>query len=142
MPVGLLWPILPEQPAFSVSLRGERENAKPVFSVFSRQFWGREEAGPDGSKSGANPGYNASAFSGFLVLFFLQEICNMSVAKVVEIKSSSKKSFEDAVQNGIKRAAKTIDGIRGAWVAEQEVCVENGKVTEYRVLMKVTFVLK
>lgn len=66
----------------------------------------------------------------------------MSVAKVIEIKSSSKKSFEDAVQSGIKRASKTVEGIKGAWVAEQEVCVDNGKVTEYRVLMKVTFVLK
>lgn len=66
----------------------------------------------------------------------------MSVAKVVEIKSSSKKSFEHAVKTGIKRASKTLKEIRGAWVAEQEVCVENGEVTEYRVLLKVTFVLE
>lgn len=66
----------------------------------------------------------------------------MSVAKVIEIKSSSKKSFEDAVSTGIKRASKTIKHIRGAWVAEQEVTCDNGKITEFRVLMKVTFVLE
>lgn len=66
----------------------------------------------------------------------------MSVAKVIEIKSSSAKSFDDAIQQGIKRASKTIEGIKGAWISEQEVVVEKGKVTEYRVLMKLTFVLK
>lgn len=66
----------------------------------------------------------------------------MSVARVTEIKSSSTKSFEDAVKNGISKAAKTIKGIKGAWVGEQEVVVSNGKVTEYRVLMKVTFIVK
>jgi flavin-binding protein dodecin len=66
----------------------------------------------------------------------------MSIAKIVEIKASSKKSFEDAVQTGIKRAAKTLKNIRSAWVAEHEVKVENDKVTEYRVLLKITFVLE
>jgi hypothetical protein len=66
----------------------------------------------------------------------------MSIARITEIKSSSKKSFEDAVAEGIKRAAKTLDNIRGAWVAGQEVIVEKGKITEYRVELKVTFVLK
>lgn len=65
-----------------------------------------------------------------------------SVAKVVEIKASSPKSFEDAVKNGIKRASKTLSDIKGAWIAEQEVVVEKGEVVEFRVLMKVTFVLK
>ncbi|MEZ6094552.1 MAG: dodecin family protein [Pirellulaceae bacterium] len=66
----------------------------------------------------------------------------MSVAKVVEIKSNSPKSFEDAVEKGIKRAGKTLKNIKGAWIAEQEVVVEDNKVSEYRVLMKVTFVLE
>lgn len=66
----------------------------------------------------------------------------MSVAKITEIKSSSKKSFDDAIEEGIAKAAKTIDGITGAWVSSQEVAVEDGKITEYRVLMKVTFVIK
>ncbi len=66
----------------------------------------------------------------------------MSVAKVTEIKSSSEKSFEDAVKEGIARASKTIDNIKSAWVSSQEVSVKDGKVTEYRVLLKVTFVLK
>ena len=65
----------------------------------------------------------------------------MSIAKVTEIKASSSKSFDDAVKQGIARAAKTIDNIKGAWIAAQEVEVEDGKVTEYRVLMKVTFLL-
>ena len=66
----------------------------------------------------------------------------MAIAKVTEIKSSSKLSFDDAVTAGIAKASKTIDGIAGAWVSSQEVSVENGEITEYRVLMKITFVLK
>jgi flavin-binding protein dodecin len=66
----------------------------------------------------------------------------MSVAKVSEIIASSPKSFEDAVARGIERASKTLKNIRGAWIAEQKVQVEKGKVVEYRVTMRVTFVLK
>jgi flavin-binding protein dodecin len=66
----------------------------------------------------------------------------MSVAKVTEITASSKKSFEDAIEQGIARASKTLEGIKSAWVQEQSVVVEKGKVCEYRVNMKVTFVLK
>ena len=65
----------------------------------------------------------------------------MSVAKVVEISTSSDKSFEDAIQKGISRANKTLKNIRGAWIHEQKVDVEKGKVVAYRVSMKVTFVL-
>ncbi|MCB9707939.1 MAG: dodecin domain-containing protein [Myxococcales bacterium] len=65
----------------------------------------------------------------------------MSVAKVTEITSQSSKSFEDAVQTGIARASKTLQGIQSAWIKEQKVLVENGKVAGYRVHMKVTFVL-
>ncbi len=65
----------------------------------------------------------------------------MSVAKIIEISSESSKSFEDAVQDGIARASKTIHGIKSAWVKEQHVVVENGKVALFRVDMKVTFVL-
>ncbi len=65
----------------------------------------------------------------------------MTVAKVIEITSSSKKSFEDAIAVGIARAAETISDIQGAWVQDQKVVVSKGKVTEYRVSMKVTFVL-
>jgi hypothetical protein len=66
----------------------------------------------------------------------------MSVAKVTEIIASSPKSFDDAVATGIARADKTLKNIRGAWIAEQKVAIEKGKVTEYRVTMRVTFVLK
>lgn len=66
----------------------------------------------------------------------------MPVAKVTEITSSSSTSFEDAITTGIARASKTLDNIQGAWVNEQTVVVNSGKVTEWRVNMKVTFVLK
>jgi len=65
----------------------------------------------------------------------------MSVAKVVEIMATSKKSFEDAINSGIARASKTLDDVQGAWVKSMKVEVEKGKIVQYRVIMKVTFVL-
>jgi dodecin len=65
----------------------------------------------------------------------------MTVAKIIEITSASKKSFEDAISVGIAKASETISGIQGAWVQDQKVVVSKGKVTEFRVTMKVTFVL-
>ncbi len=65
----------------------------------------------------------------------------MSIAKVTEITSSSSVSFEDAVRGGIARASKTLKGIQGAWVQEQKIVVENGAITEFRVNMKISFVL-
>ena len=65
----------------------------------------------------------------------------MSVAKITEIQASSTKSFDDAMQAGITRANKTLRNVSGAWVKSQKVVVENGKITEYRVLLKVSFVL-
>jgi flavin-binding protein dodecin len=67
---------------------------------------------------------------------------SMSVAKVTEISASSEKSFEDAVQVGIARASKTLHGIKGAWIKEQSIVVNNNAIAEYRVSMKVTFVLE
>lgn len=66
----------------------------------------------------------------------------MSVAKTTEITASSTKSFEDAIRSGIKRFSKTMDKIEGAWVKEQKVVVDDGEVSEFRVTMKVTFILK
>jgi dodecin len=66
----------------------------------------------------------------------------MSVAKVTEIQASSPKSFEDAVRAGIARAEKTLRGLTAAWVKSQKVKIEKGKITEYRVLLKVTFLLQ
>jgi flavin-binding protein dodecin len=66
----------------------------------------------------------------------------MAIAKVTEIISSSKKSFEDAVTTGIVRACKTLDEVQGAWIKEQTVKVKAGKISEFRVAMLVTFVLK
>lgn len=66
----------------------------------------------------------------------------MTVARVTEISAQSDKSFEDAVQQGIARASKTLENVQQAWVKEQKVICDNGKVTGYRVDMKITFVLK
>jgi dodecin len=63
----------------------------------------------------------------------------MPILKVIEILSSSTKSWEDATSNGIERANKTIKGIKSAWVQDQSVKVENGKVTEFRVTLKLSF---
>lgn len=65
----------------------------------------------------------------------------MAIAKITEITSGSAVSFEDAVQDGISRAAETIRGIEGAWVKDQKVIVKDGKITEYRVILKISFVL-
>ena len=65
----------------------------------------------------------------------------MSVAKVIEISSTSKKSFEDAIQKGIERASETVQHIKSAWVNEMHVGVDDGKVVDYRVNLRVTFVL-
>ena len=65
----------------------------------------------------------------------------MSVAKIIELSTESPKSFEDAIQNGITRASKTVHNIKSAWVKEQHVVIESGKVALYRVDLKVTFVL-
>lgn len=66
----------------------------------------------------------------------------MSIAKVTEITATSPKGFEDAVRAGISRANKTLKNIKGAWVNGQKVEVENGKITNFRVDLKVTFVLE
>jgi flavin-binding protein dodecin len=66
----------------------------------------------------------------------------MSVARTTEITASSKKSFDDALNNGIKRAAKTLENLTGAWVKDQEVVIEDGKIAAYKVRMMVTFILK
>jgi flavin-binding protein dodecin len=65
----------------------------------------------------------------------------MSIAKITEISSSSTVSFEDAVQQGIVRAGKTLKNIKGAWISEHKVDVADNQVTAYRVMMKVSFVL-
>ncbi|MEM6676035.1 MAG: dodecin family protein [Planctomycetota bacterium] len=66
----------------------------------------------------------------------------MSVAKIIEIDSSSKKSFEDAIQKGVKKAAESVSNITGAWVNEQKVVIKNDEIVLWRVNMKVSFVLK
>lgn len=66
----------------------------------------------------------------------------MSVAKTSEITAASSKSFEDAIRQGVRKMGKSVENIEGAWVKEQKVVVEDGEVAEYRVTMKVTFIVK
>jgi flavin-binding protein dodecin len=65
----------------------------------------------------------------------------MSVAKIIELSCQSERSFEDAIQQGIQRAMSSLRGVSGAWVKEQQVSIDNGRVTGYRVNLVVTFLL-
>ena len=65
----------------------------------------------------------------------------MSIARVTEITSSSSQSFDDAIRGGLARANKTLENVTGAWIKDQEVVANNGEITEYRVRMKISFVL-
>jgi len=65
----------------------------------------------------------------------------MSVARITEISATSNESFEDAIRQGVARATETLHGVRSAWIKEQEVQIENGKISAYKVIMKITFVL-
>ena len=66
----------------------------------------------------------------------------MSVARVTELIAASKNSFEDAIQIGVSRAVKTLKNVEGVWVANQKCVIRNGKIAEYRVNLKVTFILE
>jgi dodecin len=66
----------------------------------------------------------------------------MAVARVTKITASSKKGFEDAIEQGLSRAAKTVRGISGLEIVSQKAKVENGKIAEYRVTMEMTFILE
>ena len=66
----------------------------------------------------------------------------MSVARVTEIIASSDKSFDDAMKIGVARACKTLKNVSGAWIKDQSVLVKKNRITEYRVALKVTFILE
>jgi len=66
----------------------------------------------------------------------------MSIARITEISSTSQKSFEDAIQSAVNRATKTLRNVRGAWVKEQQIKIEDGKIVEYQVNLMITFVLE
>jgi len=66
----------------------------------------------------------------------------MSVAKVTELTAGSSKSFEDAIKKGLSRASETLEQVEGAWIQDMKVLVKDGKIDEYRVNMKVTFVIR
>ena len=65
----------------------------------------------------------------------------MAVARITDIISGSPKGFKDAIEQGIERANKTLKNVEGAWVKDQSIILEKGKIKEYRVVMKITFVL-
>ena len=65
----------------------------------------------------------------------------MTIARITEISSTSQKSFEDAIQSAVTRATKTLRNVRGAWVKEQQIKIEDGKIVEYQVNLMITFVL-
>ena len=65
----------------------------------------------------------------------------MTIARITEVISTSKISFDDAIKKGIERAARTLDNVDGAWVQDQKVTVENGSISEFEVTLKITFVL-
>lgn len=66
----------------------------------------------------------------------------MTVARTTEITASSAKSFDDALDKGVKRACKTLENVTGAWIMDQETVIKDGKISSYKVRMKVTFILK
>ncbi|MBT8083617.1 MAG: dodecin domain-containing protein [Woeseia sp.] len=66
----------------------------------------------------------------------------MSIARITELSASSKKGFDDAIEKGIKRANDTLENVEGAWVQDMKVVCKGGKIAEYRVQLKVTFVLR
>lgn len=67
----------------------------------------------------------------------------MTVARFTEIKASSSKSFDAAIQEGLARANQTLENVKSAWIKAQEILLDDkGKIAEYRVHMKITFVLK
>jgi len=65
----------------------------------------------------------------------------MTVARITEISSVSEVSFQDAILKGVERANKTLKNVKGAWIKDQEVTIDGGKVTGYKVILKVTFIL-
>lgn len=81
-------------------------------------------------------------FYAFNKIKYLWGNTTMTVARVTEISASSPESFEEAVRVGVERASKTLKNITGAWVKDQEVGIEDGRVTDFRVKMKITFVLE
>ena len=75
-------------------------------------------------------------------LHIIEEKTTMSVARVTEIIASSPKSFGDAFENGVERASQTLKNVQSAWIKDEKAVIEDGKIVEYRVNMKVTFILK
>jgi flavin-binding protein dodecin len=65
----------------------------------------------------------------------------MSIARITEVSSTSEKSFEDAIQSGVTRATQTLRNVRSAWVKEQQIRIDGGKIVEYQVNLMITFVL-
>ena len=71
-----------------------------------------------------------------------KRVIKMAIAKVVEVNSSSNKSFEDAIQTGIAKVTETVKNVQGAWINEQKVIIKDNKITEYRVNLKISFLVE
>lgn len=65
----------------------------------------------------------------------------MTIAKIIEVSSDSTVSFQEAIESGIKRAERTVKNVKGAWISEQKLTIDNGKITNYRVMMRISFVI-
>lgn len=66
----------------------------------------------------------------------------MTIAKIIEVSSDSSVSFQEAIESGIRRAEQTVKNVKGAWISEQKLSIENGKITNYRVMMRISFVIE
>jgi flavin-binding protein dodecin len=84
----------------------------------------------------------ASAAHGCCASSQIAQEQTMTIAKIIEISSESSISFQDAIETGITRAEASLKNVKGAWIAEQKLCITDGRITAYRVMMRVSFVLQ
>jgi flavin-binding protein dodecin len=93
------------------------------------------------STGGAHIVHSVSFVAASVTLLLPRRRTGMSVARITEISATSEKSFEDAIQQGVNRATKTLRNVKSAWIKEQEVSIEGERIKSYRVNMQITFVL-
>jgi dodecin len=117
-----------------VSRTCSRRAASPQFGGIAMQAACRR---PEQRRCHPRSGTGRSTMRGRVT----QEQSIMSIAKVIEITSESSSSFEDAIEQGIAKAAETVHNLRGAWIKEQQVLIDNNKIVGYRVDLKLTFVV-
>jgi flavin-binding protein dodecin len=127
--------VAPAEPAWFRSVPAHIGIAGAQGTGFAPPWHARRIGGvPAGS-----PPPRAPTIAGCPRLLFKEKA--MTVARITEISSVSPKSFEDAIVQGVERANKTLKNVKGAWVKDQEVTIDGGKISGYKVILKVTFVL-